>query len=61
MCREVECTQERWESCEQRIAAEAARMGEGDGDLAEAPNRPVEDSGSVVQVDVARSPKPASS
>ena len=27
MCREVECTQERWDRCERRLAAEAAHLG----------------------------------
>jgi hypothetical protein len=32
-CRELECTQERWESCERRLAAEAAALTASSDDL----------------------------
>lgn len=58
MCRETGCTQGRWESCERRIAAEAAHVCD---ERVEAAILALSASGPVVPADVARTPKPASS
>lgn len=62
-CREIDCTQERWESCERRLATEAAeaqgRLGESTPkSIPAAPDKATEVSAST---DLARTPKPAPS
>lgn len=58
ICRETGCTQGRWESCERRIAAEAARVRD---ERAEDAIHMLSAPGPIVPADVARTPKPASS
>jgi predicted hotdog family 3-hydroxylacyl-ACP dehydratase len=64
-CREIECTQERWESCQRRLTTEAARI-QGNGNLggttpASAPDRTAEVAPSKAQAELAAKPKPAPS
>jgi len=62
ICREVECSQGRWESCERRLATEAAGLRARASELsASAPNRTAEVPPSEGTAEVVRGPKPASS
>jgi hypothetical protein len=48
-CRELECTQERWESCERRLAAEAAALAEASVDQPAGPTAGKAPAASVQQ------------
>jgi len=61
-CREVDCTQERWESCERRLATEAAALRARAGEMSElSPQTRPESQGSEAEVLTAEKPKPAPS
>jgi hypothetical protein len=62
-CREIECTQERWQTCPRRLAAEAAvveaRLGGAEPERA--PDKPAAVAPAESQTDLAAKPKPAPS